>query len=383
MTLHLCYYATEKNTLVSAVTKFLFMKFSKGFFFFLLVPATVISTGCTKNYNDVPAPATPAIKVMVTTLAGDGTDGYGNGTALAAKFSAPIDVAVASDGTVYVADYLNHRIRKIANGQVTTFAGNQTRAILDDMGEAASFKDPYRIAVDADNNVYVLDQSDPRIRKISPGAVVTTYAGTDQPGFLNGGSLIAQFALNAEGIVTDGQGNVYVGDTFNNRIRKIGTSAQVSTLSGDGKEGLNDGNPDVAEFRFPDGITIDNQGNLYVIDNNFYIRKITPAGVVSRFAGSGVQGRKDGNRDEAQFYSIGDIVADSHGNLYVSDDNTIRKITPDGTVSTIAGNGTRGYADGDGPTARFKDIIGLGIDVQGNIYAADVNNNRIRKISFP
>ena len=156
----------------------------------------------------------------------------------------------------------------------------------------------------------------------------------------------------------------------------------MSTQAGNGAEGFIDGDIATAHFRFPDGIAIDGQGDLYVADaGNLCIRKVTPAGVVSRLAGSGTRGTADGNATDAQFNLIGDIVADSRGNLYVTDDNSIRKITPQGVVSTIAGS-TAGYVDGDGATAKFRNPIGLGIDAQGNIYVADGNNNRIRKISF-
>jgi len=322
-------------------------------------------------------------KWVVSTIAGDGTGGFANGAALSAKFNAPVDVAVAPDGTLYVADYKNHRIRKIASGQVSTLAGNNSSGILNGNGPLAQFEDPYRIALDAGGNLYVLDEHDIRIRKISPTADVSTYAGTDKPGFLNGAVSIAQFQQDEGGIVADAQGNIYIGDTFNNSIRKI-SAGQVSTLAGSGAEGFRDGDAGVAQFRFPDGIAFDQHGNLYVADQgNFCIRKITPDGLVSRFAGSGLSGSADGNAGVAQFNFISDMVADNMGNLYVIDDNRIRKVTPEGVVSTIAGSTAGyGYVDGDGTSARFAGLAGLAIDAQGNIYTADINNNRIRKISF-
>ncbi|MDP4261761.1 MAG: NHL repeat-containing protein [Bacteroidota bacterium] len=356
------------------------MIYSKNYFILFTAIIMIAGTGCKKN-NQGNGLSTET-KATVTTIAGEGTGAYANGPALSAKFDSPVDVAVADDGTIYVADYNNHRIRKIAGDQVSTLAGNDTFDILNGNGELARFKNPYRIALDAGGNLYVLDQVDPRVRKISPAGYVSTYAGTDQPGFLNGATLMAQFEVNAEGIGADAQGNVYIGDTFNERIRRISTAAQVSTFTGSGSEGFTDGEPGTAQFRFPDGIACDRQGNLYVADaGNFCIRKISPAGVVTRFAGSGVRGNADGNAGVAQFNLIGDIVVDGGGNLYVTDDNRIRKVTPQGVVSTIAGS-TAGYVDGDGTTAKFKDPGGLGIDAQGNIYVADINNNRIRKISF-
>lgn len=170
--------------------------------------------------------------------------------------------------------------------------------------------------------------------------------------------------------------------SINERVRKISTGGQVSTYAGNGMEGITDGDLSTAQFRFPAGIAFDELGNLFMCDaGNLCIRKVTPAGVVSRFAGSGTKGTADGNATNAQFYAIIDLIADSQGNLYVIDDNRIRKVTPQGDVSTIAGSNA-GFADGEGTIAKFKNPLGLGIDTQGNIYVADVNNNRVRKITF-
>jgi sugar lactone lactonase YvrE len=339
------------------------------------------SFSCKKNRQGGSPPPTDK-KAVVSTIAGDGSDAFENGPVMSAKFHSPVDVAVAPDGTIYVADYNDHRIRKIAGGQVSTLAGNDSFGIVNGNGGMARFKYPYRIAVDPNGNCYVLDQVDPRIRKITAIAEVSTYAGSMQPGFLDAAALTAQFQVNAEGIASDGVGNIYIGDTFNERIRAISLAGQVSTAAGDGSEGFKNGPRTTAQFRFPGGIACDRQGNIYVADaGNLCIRKITADGMVSTLAGSGLRGTADGDGSVAQFDMISDVVADSQGDLYVIDGNRIRKVTPQGAVSTIAGS-TAGYADGDGATAKFKDPGGLGIDAQDNIYVADINNNRIRKISF-
>ena len=169
----------------------------------------------------------------------------------------------------------------------------------------------------------------------------------------------------------------------NNRIRKISATGRVNTIAGSNIAGFINGNGAAAQFSFPGGIAIDGQENLYVVDRgNFRIRKITPAGDVSTFAGSGTQGNADGNADVAQFnHDMHDIVIDKQGNLYIADNNRIRRVTPQGIVSTIAGS-TFGFKDGDGDSAKFNFPNGLAIDAAGNIYVADLNNNRIRKISF-
>lgn len=351
-------------------------------FILLSVIITVVGFGC-KKMSTNGLPPVQKEKVIVTTIAGDGTDAHEDGPALSAKFHTPADVAIATDGTIYVVDYNDNRIRKIAAGQVSTLAGNGSYGIENGPGESAQFKGPFRIVADANSNLYIIDYEDPRIRKISADAYVSTYAGTATPGFLNGGSLMAQFVVGIQGIAADAQGNIYIGDTFNERIRKIKAAAeQVSTYAGSGAVGFKDGDTAIAEFSYPAGLALDPQGNLYVADaGNYCIRKITPGGSVSKFAGSGTRGFLDGNSEIAQFNRMGDMVADANGNVFVADEYRIRKVTPGGVVSTIAGS-TAGYMDGAGDIAKFAWPSGLGIDSHGNIYVADSYSNRIRKISF-
>jgi sugar lactone lactonase YvrE len=336
----------------------------------LLLLATVALISCRKNNPGGPPVVTspPEKKWVVTTVAGDGSPSFADGLAAMAKFRVPLDAAITPDGIVYVADALNHRIRRIAEGRVSTFAGFDRQDTVSGVGTAAGFAHPIQIVSDKIGNLYTLDVNDFRVRKITPAAQVTVAAGSGIRGFADGAANGAQFG-ESFGIVTDDNGNIYVSDWENKRIRKISVAGEVTTVAGP------------LEFG-PGGITTDKQGNLYVVDvTNVRVRRITPAGVISTFAGS-VPGTKDGDADEAQFsFNMGDIVIDDAGNLYLSDDNRIRKITPQGVVSTIAGS-TAGYRDGDGASAKFSAPFGLGIDKMGNIYVADDNNNRIRKISF-
>lgn len=349
--------------------------------YLMLSVAMIAMTAASCKKDDHGKTPLPEKKVMVTTIAGDGSDAFADGPALSAKFHWPFDVAVVADGTIYVTDFSNHRVRKIAGGQVSTLAGNDTSGVKNGNGVLAQFKFPYRLAVDATGNIYVHDQVDTRIRRISLSADVSFYAGSDQPGFLNGDAATARFEDNAAGIAADGSGNVYIGDTFNYCIRKVSADGQVTTFAG-GIEGFRDGDAAKAQFRYPGGVTCDANGNVYVADaGNFSIRKISAAGVVTTLAGNGDRGTGDGVGRSAQFSIIGDMAADKDGNLYVTDDQRIRKITAQGVVTTIAGS-TPGYADGEGSLAKFNDPLGLGIDAHGNIYVADLNNNRIRKISF-
>ena len=184
-------------------------------------------------------------------------------------------------------------------------------------------------------------------------------------------------------MVGDAEGNIYSSDTYNCRIRKISKDGKVTTIAGSGEVGFSNGTGTEAQFHFPGGIAIDHQGNLFVADGgNYRIRKITPGGQVSTFAGSGIQGESDGTSAAAEFMVLSDLVIDNNDNLYAIDKNRIRKITSQGIVSTIAGDKNSGFKDGAGAFALFSSPSGLGIDVQGNIYVADTHNNRIRKISF-
>jgi sugar lactone lactonase YvrE len=218
------------------------------------------------------------------------------------------------------------------------------------------------------------------VRKITPGALVTVVAGKGTEGFANGRADTAMFGEEASGIVAGPDGSIYVSDFNNKRIRKISATGIVTTFAGSGQTGFINGNPDVAEFFSPAGIVMDRQGNLLITDFN-RIRHVTPAGFVSLLTGKDSSGYRDGPLAVALFSEVNDIVIDAQENMYVADGNRIRKITPQGIVSTIAGS-TGGFQDGEGSVAKFNDIVGLGIDRQGNIYAADVNNHRIRKISF-
>jgi sugar lactone lactonase YvrE len=356
-------------------------KFMTTHYRLLVMILFVAVVGCKKDY---PQPVTPQKenKWVVTTIAGGGTAAFKDGSALSANFKSPTGVTIAADGTLFVADFGNHRIREISGGVVSTIAGNDTAGIVNGHGTNAQFESPYHIASDKNGNLYILDQDVTVIRKISLTGDVSVYAGIDQPGFVNGAALTARFQSDANAIIADPSGNIYVGDTFNNSIRKINSEGQVSTFAGMETEGFRNGDAGTAQFRYPVAIAFDKYGNIFVADEgNFCIRKITADGIVSTFSGSGTGGTADGDHATAQFYFINDMVGDNQGNLYVADDNRVRKITADGTVSTIAGSDA-GYQDGDGATARFHGIGGLGIDASGNLYVADIANNRIRKISF-
>ncbi|MBS1661758.1 MAG: hypothetical protein JST68_11995 [Bacteroidetes bacterium] len=358
------------------------MKYTNSILCIILFAA--VTSGCKKGNSggDQPPPPPPEKKVVVSTFAGDGTGAYLDGALLAARFFTPYDVAISGSGIIYVADYNDRRIRKISGGQVSVLAGDGSFGSRNGAGNQAQFNDPYRLEVDVNGNVFMMDQADYRIRRITPDGMVSTYAGGSMGGFKDGDVSVALFRDNMGGITMGTQGDIYIDDTNNGRIRKITSGGQVSTYAGRATKGFVDGDTSVAQFLNPNAILFDKQGNMFVADNgNNCIRKITPAGMVSRFSGTGTRGSTDGSAGTAQFEYINDMVLDKDGNLLIADGSRIRKVTPAGEVITIAG-GASGYEDGEGLAAKFNYPAGLAIDAEGNLYVADANNNRIRKVSF-
>ncbi|HEY4284168.1 MAG TPA: hypothetical protein VGM62_13975, partial [Chthoniobacterales bacterium] len=327
----------------------------------------------------------------VTTLAGEaGVDGNNNGTGTAAHFSGPSGVAVDANGVVYVADTFNNTIRKITSaGVVTTLAGSGASGDLNGMGTAAQFSVPQDLAVDSGGNVYVADTGNELIRKITPGGTVTTLAGMSGfTGSNNGTGTSAQFN-EPGGVTVDISANIYVADSYNHTIRKITSAGVVTTLAGtpdpDGEGGYADATGSAARFSYPFGVVVSG-GNIYVADsNNNSIRKVTTAGVVSTFAGpGGARGSVDGSGSAARFDYPSGIAVDTAGNAYVADNGSsvIRKITANGVVTTLAGLAYQsGSANGTGNVARFNGPVSVAVDGSGNLYVADSGNNTIRKIT--
>ena len=323
---------------------------------------------------------------LVSTLAGTpGQRDIVNGTGAAARFAFPIGVTTDPAGNIFVSD--NGIIRKITSlGVVSAFAGEGSGA-QDGTGLAASFGGPQGLGSDAAGNIYVADAGNCAIRKITPSAVVTTLAGLPGiPGITNGPAGTS-LLFDPRGLIVDGAGNVLVADYGNSIIRKITPTGVVSTYAGrtDGG-GSTDGPADQARFSEPMGLALDSSGNLFVADSrNSTVRKITPTGVVSTLAGSaGVTGTADGLGNAARFNWPQSLVTDGAGNVYVADsyNGSIRKITPSGVVTTFAGKtGEWGYLDGPAADARFGVPNALAIDKAGNIYVMDYWHASLRKIT--
>jgi sugar lactone lactonase YvrE len=328
---------------------------------------------------------------QVTTYAGTGAAGSVNGKAAEAAFSNLMGLAVDSNGNVFVADSRNNLIRKIsADGMVTTLAGSGTQGAEDGKAASASFFFPAGIAAAPDGSVYVADTHNSLIRKISPQGMVTTVAGAltsstkDHPDSL-------QRLDNPWGIVVAKDGTVYFTDWERNLIRKIGTDGKVSIVAGGTDPGAKDGKGLSASFFLPQGIAIDDKGTLYIADTyNNMIRKMDANGIVSTLAGKPAikgkhnEGHKDGKGPAASFNHPCGIAVDRSGMVYVADvgNNKIRKITPDGTVTTLAGTGMPGAQNGSLEKASFYRPYGIAVDKNGDLFIADYLNNAVREIGF-
>jgi TolB-like protein len=309
--------------------------------------------------------------------------------AAAVSLIKPTGVAIDSSGNLYIADFPNHTIRQVMpDGTMKDFAGVRgASGNRDGTGATARFSNPADVAMGPDNALYVADCDNHAVRKITPDRVVTTFAGQlRHGGHADGPASSAKFKFPT-GVSVDSAGNVYVADIGNHVVRKITPAGIVSTLAGvPGEFGNNDGPGNTARFNQVHGVGVDRAGNVYAADfGNHTVRKITPDGVVTTLAGqAGNPGSNDGPAKQARFCAPYSVAADASGNVYVADtsNHTIRKIGIDGIVSTIAGlAGNVGNRDGVGNLARFAIPAALSLDAAGNIYVADFGNYAVRKIS--
>ena len=318
--------------------------------------------------------------------------GAENGPRAYASFNQPSSIAEDAAGNLFIADTGNHQIRMLdTSGVVTTIAGS-TFGFINDLGPNAKFAFPTAVAIGRDNNLYVADTFNHAIRKLTrPGApggswTVTTLAGTGEAGYFDGAGTIARFS-RPEGLAVDSFGQIYVADSANHRIRRISPVGVVSTHAGKGSIGFADGAKTNAQFNYPSGIAFDNDGNLFIADrDNHLIRRIAAgsAGGVSTVAGgSGQAGFIDATGTDARFSSPVAIAIDGNNNLYIADKNNrrIRKITiATRVVSTVAGSGTDGARNGIAETATFRCPTSLTLDNIGNLVVADRDAHALRRI---
>ncbi|GAB5522944.1 MAG: hypothetical protein Roseis2KO_08160 [Roseivirga sp.] len=324
----------------------------------------------------------------VTTLAGNGSNGDVDGTGTAAQFTTIGGMVVDAQGNIFVADQANYKIKKInSEGVVSTFAGSGVSQSTDGTGTGASFEYMFALAIDNNDNLYAAERH--RIRKITPSAVVTTIAGSGNDAYTDGTGTNADLGAIFGTMAVDQNNNVFFGQFVGHVIRKMTPGGVVTTIAGSGTAASTDGTgTSSAEFNFPREMVIDASGNLYVTENAGRIRKITPVGgeyVVSTLAGNGTNALQNGTGTGASFSFINGLTIDASNNLYVTDgtNDVIRKITPEGVVTTFLGQaGVGGFDNGALNTATFNAPGALTFDKEGNLLIADQNKNSIRKVSL-
>jgi len=339
---------------------------------------------------------------VIKTVAGDGTIGYSGdgGVATESQLHAPYGVTVDALGNLYIADMGNDCIRKVdREGVITTVAGNGIKGFNREGGIATSVQlnTPWAVTADATGNLYIADTLNHRIRKVDTDGILRTVAGSGPVGQNNGGysgdgGLATQARLNyPSDIAVDAEGNLYIADMFNLCIRKVDTNGLITTIAGNGTSGFSgDGGAAtdamISQIR---GIDVDIAGNIYMTDYyNHRIRKIDIGGIITTVAGNGTVGYSGdgGAATQARLYYPHDVAVDAEGNLYISDivNRRIRKVDTSGIITTIAGNGTAGYS-GDGGAATKASInpASVAVDPLGNLYIAVNANHCIRKVAPP
>ena len=327
---------------------------------------------------------------VITTVAGNGTCCLlgGNGPATSAQIGSPEGIAVDSAGDLYIPDHVHNSIRKVSNGVITTVAGNGTFGYSGDNGPATSAElaGPYTVAVDAAGNLYIGDAPANRVRKVS-GGVITTVAGNGLPGYSgdNGPATNAQLSY-PYGVSVDAAGNLYIADSNNYRIRKV-SGGMITTVAGNGTTGFSGDNGPAASAQLqPFGVAVDSTGSLYIADAQNNRIRIVTNGVITTVAGNGTPGfgGDNGPATSAQLYLPYGVAVDAAGNLYIADtfNYRIRKVSG-GVISTVAGNGTQGFGRDTGPatSSPLYYPYGVAVDSAGNLYIADTDNQRIRKVT--
>jgi trimeric autotransporter adhesin len=331
---------------------------------------------------------------VISTVVGNGTNGFSGdgGQATAAQLNWPTAVAIDFVGNLFIADSENDRIRKVTVAGVTsTVAGNGTRGFNGDGGQAtaAQLYYPNGVAIDSSGNLYIADSRNNRIRKVTVAGVISTVAGNGIGGFGGDGGQAASAALNGpNAVAVDSTGNLYIADSYNNRIRKLSPAGVITTVAGNGTQGFSGdgGQATAAQLNYPSGMAVDSAGNIFISDReNHRIRRVSVAGVISTIAGNGARGFSGdgGLATLAQLSYPSGMAFDSTGNLYIAVSDRIRKVTVAGVISTVAGNGNAGFS-GDGGQATAAILWapnGVAFDSADNLYIADSGNNRIRKVT--
>ena len=340
--------------------------------------------------------AQPPVKYTIRTVAGNGANGYAGdgGAATDAQLFDPWGLAVDGSGNLYIADQLNNRLRKVApDGTITTLAGTGTSGYTGDGSAATSAKlyHPCGVALDSAGNLYIADTANHVVRKVATGGTITTVAGSGTAGFAGDGAAATSAQLNTPiGLAVDAAGNLYIADSGNLRIRKVAAGGTITTVAGNGFSGRSGdgGAATSASLGNPQGVAVDAAGNLFIADTfNNVIRKVASDGAITTVAGNGAYGYS-GDGDAATSAALSypkTVLVDAAGNLYIVDsfNSRIRLVTADGTITTVAGTGWFGDGGDGGPAndAQFRFPSGLALDAAGNLYVADTQNSRVRRLT--
>ncbi len=342
------------------------------------------------NFNSVGRIRRIATDGIITTVAGGGAGGLGDGgPATSAKLTHPTGLTIDATDNLFIADMYASRVRRVApDGTITTVAGDGSYGYTGDGGLAtdASLASPTGVAVDPAGNLYVIDVAVSVVRKVASDGGITTVAGSNYSG--DAGPATDAALYSPSGVTVDGIGNTYIADTSNNRIRKLAPNGTITTIAGNGAHGYaGDGGPATsAALSYPESVAIDQAGNLYIAAGSS-VRKVAPDGSISTFAGSGSEKGYSGDggpATSAKLASPGGVSVDMAGHIYIADtvNNRIRMVDASGTITTVAGNGTAGYSGDDGAatSAQLNYPRDVSVDITGSIYIADTLNNRVRKL---
>ncbi|PZF70923.1 NHL domain-containing protein [Taibaiella soli] len=352
------------------------------------------------DYTNFRVRRVDAVTDTITTFAGNGASGFAgdNGPAVNAQLGSVYAVAMDPVGNLYVADMGNDRIRKVTAGTgiITTVGGNGVVSFGGDGGAAAGaqFGNSIQgVAADVAGNVYISDGANYRVRKVTAATgIIATFAGNGTSGSAGDNGPATSANLNAlGGLATDAAGNVYIADRSNHKIRKVNAAGTITTIAGNGSAAMagDNGAATSASLNYPAAVALDAAGNLYIADaSNNRVRKVDASGIITTFAGTGSTAYNGDTLapTATNLYNPAGLAIDAAGNVYISEssNNRVRKITPAGVVSTVAGIGTAGYFGDGGPaiSAKVSAPKGLALDGFGNLYIADYTNNVIRKLTM-
>jgi sugar lactone lactonase YvrE len=337
---------------------------------------------------------------VIRTVAGTNQRGFSGdgGSAVSASFHQPRAAAVGPDGTVYIADTFNHRVRRVdPGGAVTTLVGTGQAAYSGDDGPAgaATLHWPHGVTLDpAGAGLYIADSANHRVRRVDlASGIIATVAGSATPGAGgDGGPATAAQLQDPKALYAAPSGELYIADSGNDRIRRVDGTGTITTVAGTGIAGYSgDGGPaTAAQFDGPRGLAGDGAGNLYVADdNNHRIRRIDGAGVVTTLAGTGTGGFSGdgGPAVSAQLDHPRGVAVDGRGNVFIADSMSarVRMVDPGGVIATVAGCGRQGYGGDGGPAtvARLFEPRGVAVDAAGRLFVADTYNDRVRRVDEP